>query len=120
SPFHGKKDPRFEKGGLYGDYKFSDAVKTAVLERYQKLGAINATHFVSPGKSADPTVAAPVGAGGNYRKEQETAITDADKAGRAKASAGPAMGGEAAENNNLQEASSAVHFPTPTFPTRDT
>ena len=119
SPFHGKKDPRFEKGGLYGDYKFSDAVKTAVLERYQKLGAINATHFVSPGKSADPTVAAPVGAGGNYRKEHETAITDADKAGRAKASVGPAMAREAAAQHYLTDAFSAGHLRTPIFAIRD-
>src|SRR5262249_39389720 len=79
-------DPRFQKGGPYGDYKFSDEVKTRVRASYQKLGAKNTGHFASPhgrNKKGDPNEPGSEGsAGSNYHSLHEVALKAAYKAGK--------------------------------------
>lgn len=120
-PFAGQKDPRFEAGGPYASYVFSDAVKAAVIERYQKLGAANAGHFVSPqGRDAkNAPLPAASSAGSNYRSLHEVAIKEADKAGRAGADVGMAMAREAAAQHFLTDAFSAGHLRTPAAAIRE-
>jgi hypothetical protein len=132
-PYTGKNDPRFEKGGIWGDWDFSKDVKDKVLERYQKLAADNASHFAAPkGRDAvgDP-VRTPKSAGGNYRSLHEFAVREAYKAGVASSPsaghAGPIMGPsvdmalarEASAQHFLTDAFSAGHLRTPITLIRD-
>lgn len=113
--FAGKNDPRFQKGGVYENYTFSEDVKNAVFERYQKLGAANAGHFVAPAgrdKKGKPIPAAD-SAGSNYVKYHEIAIKMADAAGRANSSIDMAMANEAAAQHFLTDSFSAGHLRTP-------
>lgn len=120
-PFAGKKDPRFEKGGLYANYVYSDAVKATVFNRYRKLGADNAGHFAAPQgrNAAGVPVPASSMAGGNYRSLHEFAIKEADKAGRAGTTIGMAMAREAAAQHFLTDEFSAGHLRTPIGAIRD-
>jgi hypothetical protein len=120
-PYAGKSDPRFQAGGPYAGYVYSDAVKSAVFERYQKLGAANAGHFAAPkGRDAGGAPApAADSAGGNYRTLHEVAIRQADQAGRAKADIGMAMAREAAAQHFLTDSFSAGHLRTPISLIRD-
>jgi len=113
--FAGTKDPRFEVGGIYAGYTFSDDVKSTVFERYQKLGAANMGHFVAPAgrdKKGKPIPAAN-SSGSNYVKYHEIAIKMADAAGRAKSSIDMAMANEAAAQHFLTDSFSAGHLRTP-------
>ncbi len=114
-PYAGKKDPRFEPGGPYAGYVYSDAVKQTVFDRYRKLGADNAGHFVAP-QGRDPSGAplpAPSTAGTTYRTMHETAIKAADGVGRAGGNIGVAMAREAAAQHFLTDEFSAGHLRTP-------
>jgi len=113
--FAGKKDPRFEPGGAFANYTFSDAVKSTVFERYQKLGAANAGHFVAPAgrdKKGKP-IPAVNSSGSNYVKYHEIAIRMADAAGRTNSSIDLAMANEAAAQHFLTDSFSAGHLRTP-------
>ena len=114
-PFAGKKDPRFEPGGPYAGYTYSDAVKNAVFERYQKLGAANTGHFVSPqGRNASGApLSSSESTGPKYRIFHEAAIKEADKAGRAKLPIDQAMAREAAAQHFLTDEFSSGHLRTP-------
>lgn len=119
--FAQKKDPRFQKGGVFGGFIFSDAVKDTVFEKYQKLGAANASHFVKP--SAASTKAkpgSPVNSSvSNYVAHHETAISMADKEGRSATNIDMAMAQEAAAQHYLTDSFSAGHLRTPIKDIRD-
>ena len=113
--FAGQKDPRFAPGGAFAGFSFSDAVKNRVFERYQKLGAANAGHFVAPqGRDAKgKPIPAANSSGSNYVKYHEVAIKLADAAGRANTSIDMAMANEAAAQHFLTDSFSAGHLRTP-------
>jgi hypothetical protein len=113
-PYTGKNDPRFAKGGIW-DFTFSPDVQAAVVERYQKLAAANASHFVAPlgrDKKGNP-IATPDSAGANYRDLHEFAIREAYKAGAVGGSINTAMAREAAAQHFLADSFSAGHLRTP-------
>lgn len=115
NPFAQQQDPRFQAGGIYVGYTFSDAVKAAVFEKYQKLGAANASHFVAPlgrTKSGAP-VASSESSGSKYVKFHEDAITVADSAGRAGSTVDTGMAADAAAQHYLTDSFSAGHLRTP-------
>ncbi len=115
NPFAQQKDARFEPGGLFAGFVFSDDVKAAVFEKYQKLGAANASHFVAPQgrtKTGEP-VATSESVGSKYVKYHEEAISTADKAGRAGANTDRGMAFDAAAQHYLTDAFSAGHLRTP-------
>lgn len=109
-------DPRFQSGGPWADYKFSDEVKSAVFERYQKLGAKNTIHFAAPrGRdlSGQPEPSREGSAGTSYRSLHETALWEAYQLGKVKGDIGRALAREAAAQHFLTDAFSAGHLRTP-------
>jgi len=122
TPYEGKKDPRFQPGGLYDGYIYSEDVKNAVFNRYRKLGAANVGHFVSPeGRDEATGIATPSrnSAGRNYRKWHEKALSLAGTAGHAKQKVDVPMAREAAAQHYLTDAFSAGHLRTPIALIRD-
>ena len=84
-------DKRFDTDGAWADYPahFSEAVKNAVNERYQKMAASNNAHFAAPrGRDASGNpIPTPEGEGfavAHYRELHETAIRMAYQIGRDK------------------------------------
>jgi hypothetical protein len=120
-PYAGKADPRFVADGPYANYTYSPAVKDAVFDRYRKLGAANAGHFVAPqGRDATGApIPASESAGSNYTTLHEVAMREADKAGRAGVDIGMALAREAAAQHFLTDAFSAGHLRTPAAAIRD-
>ncbi len=112
-------DPRFTGTGIWGNWVFSADVKAAVVSRYQKLAANNASHYAAPrGRDATgavkPGPAGELGAGGTYRKVHEDALWLAYTAGAGLGgSLSHAMAMEAAAAHFLTDAFSAGHIRTP-------
>ncbi|HZJ67215.1 MAG TPA: DUF4157 domain-containing protein [Kofleriaceae bacterium] len=109
-------DARFAQGGPWAQYVFSDAVKNAVNERYQRLAAANTTHFAAPrGRDANgqPNPSAEGSAGNSYRSTHETALRMAFQAGQRHERIDRAMAMEAAGQHYLTDAFSAGHLRTP-------
>ncbi len=114
-PYTGTTDPRFGPGGIWEKFTFSDAVKKAVIERYQKLAAKNTIHFAAPqgrDKKGDP-VPATESAVGSYRTLHEEAISGAYKLGVAGGSVDLGLAREAAAQHFLTDSFSAGHLRTP-------
>jgi hypothetical protein len=108
-------DARFAPGGAWAAFLFSDAVKSAVNERYQRLAAANTTHFAAPrgrDASGQPN-AAPESAGNSYRSTHETALRMACAAAVRHEPIDRAMAMEAAGQHYLTDAFSAGHLRTP-------
>jgi Domain of unknown function (DUF4157) len=114
-----KPDPRFRPGGIWGDYTFPPELRDAVVTRYKRLAAANASHFAAPrGRDAtgapNPHKGAEWSAGGMYRSFHENAIEMAYTLGRtAGASDSRARAMEAAAQHFLTDAFSAGHVRTP-------
>jgi hypothetical protein len=115
-------DARFAQGGPWSTYVFSDAVKNAVNERYQRLAAANTTHFAAPrGRDANgqPNPSPEGSAGNSYRSTHETALRMAFQAGQRREAIDRAMAMEAAGHHYLTDAFSAGHLRTPTGSLRE-
>lgn len=109
-------DARFAQGGPWASFVFSDAVKAAVNERYQRLAAANTTHFAAPrGRdgSGQPNASPEGSAGGSYRSTHETALRMAFQAGQRHEAIDRALAMEAAGQHYLTDAFSAGHLRTP-------
>lgn len=115
-------DARFAQGGPWASYVFSDAVKAAVNERYQRLAAANTTHFAAPrgrDASGQPNPSPEGSAGSSYRSTHEAALRMAFQAGQHHESIDRAMAMEAAAQHYLTDAFSAGHLRTPTGSLRE-
>src|SRR5262245_41633280 len=109
-------DARFAQGGPWAQYVFSDAVKNAVNERYQRLAAANTTHFAAPrgrDASGQPNASPEGSAGNSYRSTHETALRMAFQAGQRHERIDRAMAMEAAGQHYLTDAFSTGHLRTP-------
>lgn len=109
-------DARFAKGGAWESFVFSDTVKEAVNERYQRLAAANTTHFAAPrGRdgSGQPNPSPEGSAGSSYRSTHEAALRMAFQAGQRREAIDRAMAMEAAAQHYLTDAFSAGHLRTP-------
>jgi hypothetical protein len=109
-------DPRFGPGGPWAGFVFSEAVKAAVNERYQRLAAANTTHFAAPrgrDASGQPNPSPEGSAGGSYRSTHEAALRLAAQAGQRGEPIDRAMAMEAAAQHYLTDAFSAGHVRTP-------
>ncbi|HEX3760588.1 MAG TPA: DUF4157 domain-containing protein [Kofleriaceae bacterium] len=109
-------DARFAQGGAWAGFVFSDAVKAAVNERYQRLAAANTTHFAAPrGRDAagQPNPSPEGSAGSSYRGTHEAALRMAFQAGQRHEPVDRAMAMEAAAQHYLTDAFSAGHLRTP-------
>jgi Domain of unknown function (DUF4157) len=109
-------DPRFAAGGPWAGFVFSDAVKGAVNERYQRLAASNTTHFAAPrGRDAagQPNASPEGSAGTSYRSTHEAALRMAYQAGQRREAIDRAMAMEAAAQHYLTDAFSAGHLRSP-------
>jgi hypothetical protein len=109
-------DARFAQGGSWAAFVFSDAVKTAVNERYQRLAAANTTHFAAPrGRDAtgQPNPSPEGSAGSSYRSTHEAALRMAFQAAQRHQAIDRAMAMEAAAQHYLTDAFSAGHLRTP-------
>ena len=109
-------DPRFAADGAWGGYVFSDAVRAQVDERFQRLAAANATHFVAPrgrDASGQPNPSPEGSAGSAYRSTHEAALRLAFDAGQGGAPIDRAMAMEACAQHYLTDAFAAGHLRTP-------
>jgi hypothetical protein len=114
-PYTGKNDPRFEKGGIWENFVFSDDVKNAVTQRYLMLAAQNASHFGSPlgrDKKGNP-IPTKDSAGSTYRGLHESAIKEAYKLGALGDVIDMGMAREAAAQHFLTDSFAAGHLRTP-------
>jgi hypothetical protein len=108
-------DARFQAGGAWASYIFSDAVKAAVDERYQRLAAHNTTHFAAPrgrDASGQPLPSPEGSAGTSYRSTHEAALRMAFQAGQRHDAIDRAMAMEAAAQHYLTDSFSAGHLRT--------
>lgn len=115
-------DARFARGGAWSEYVFSDVVQATVNERYQRLAAANATHFVSPhGRDAggQPNPSPEGSAGGSYRRSHEAALRMAYQAGLLGQSIDRGMAMEAAAQHYLTDSFASGHLRTPVGSLRD-
>jgi hypothetical protein len=115
-------DARFAPGGPWASYVFSDAVKAAVNERYQRLAAANTTHFAAPrgrDASGQPNPSPEGSAGSSYRSTHEAALRMAFQAGQRHDPVDRAMAMEAAAQHYLTDSFSAGHVRTPTGDLRE-
>ena len=118
----GFADARFEPGGRFADYLFSDQASSTEVERrvrdhYLELAATNDDHFVVPGgvthehPRATPT---PFGSAIlAYRHFHEAALEEACRLGRNDGDQSQAMAREAAAQHFLPAAITAGHMRTP-------
>ena len=114
NPFAQQQDPRFQGSGPFAGFTFSEDVKAAVFEKYQKLGAANASHFVAPvGRKRGAPIPSAESTGSKYLQYHEGAIDSADTAGRAGTPVDMAMAYDAAAQHYLTDAFSAGHLRTP-------
>ncbi len=120
----GVADPRFEPGGQFSDYQFTEAAATTEVERrvrdrFLTLATANGDHFVAPGRlgpAADrngpqpPRFESAVAA---YRHLHEVAIDEACRLGRWGGDESRAIAREAAAQHYLTDAFAAGHLRTP-------
>jgi hypothetical protein len=105
-----QRDARFAAGGQWASFQAGAGVVAAVQERYNRRGAANDPHFVSP--IAGGTAPATASAGGNYRALHEAALEMAYDSGRAGTPLARALAREAAAQHYLSDAFSAGHLLT--------
>ena len=114
----GRADPRFQPGGPWAGWTFSAAVRDAVTERYRRLAAANAAHFVAPhgrtrGGDPRPPPAGESNAGASYRELHVRALREAYEDGLASRDATRGRVAEAAAQHFLTDAFSSGHLRTP-------
>ena len=108
---HGNgNDPRFGRGGEWEHVQISDAVNTAMNDRFKRLALHNREHFAHPTK--DGPEGPRLNAGGSYRALHETALMEAFNAGNKGADVGGAMILEACGQHFLTDAFSSGHMRT--------
>ncbi|MBB4634916.1 eCIS core domain-containing protein [Longimicrobium terrae] len=108
-----QRDARFAAGGQWASFQAGADVVAAVQERYNRRGAANDPHFVSPvAGGAVPPGTPPASAGGNYRALHEAALEMAYDSGRAGTPLARALAREAAAQHYLSDAFSAGHLLT--------
>ncbi|MGH2531396.1 MAG: hypothetical protein ACRDJW_03720 [Thermomicrobiales bacterium] len=118
-------DRRFQRGGIWASWVFTDGVKQAVERRYQERAAANTAHFAAPrGRDASgapkPTAPGEASAGGTYRSRHEDALWLAYEAGGGRGgSLSHALAMEAAAGHFLTDAFAAGHVRTPIGEIRD-
>jgi hypothetical protein len=116
---YGSNDPRFKQGGQWEIFTCSPDVEKAVTDRFNRLAAVNASHFVAPrGRDAQgqplPTKSGEGTASSAYRQYHERALRMAYDIGRAgTGDLRQAMGMEAAAQHFLTDAFAAGHLTTP-------
>lgn len=113
-------DPRFEPGGKFADFAFTDGssgeVERRVRDRYLVLAATNDDHFVAPGGVTHERAAGQTPFGSAvvaYRRLHEVALEDACRLGRDRGDLSRAMAREAAAQHFLTDAFTAGHMRTP-------
>ena len=112
------QDQRFQPGGSWANFIFSDPVKDAVAERYGRLAAANTSHFVAPrGRDASgrplPNPASEGSVGRSYRGLHQSAIRSAYQAGLAHQNQSHSLAIEAAAQHFLTDAFASGHLRTP-------
>ena len=116
------QDARFQPGGMWSKFSFSDKVIAAVDQRYTKLAAANNAHFAAPhgrnttGKNKGQAIQDTGGggtAGSTYRANHERALAAAYQAGQSGGTLDQGMAFEAAGQHYLTDAFSAGHARTP-------
>jgi hypothetical protein len=111
-------DARFEPGGRFGHFCFTDKaaateVERRVRDRFLALATANGDHFVAPGHSTAPHSSGFPSAIVAYRRLHEAAIDEACRLGRCQGDESRAMAREAAAQHYLTDAFAAGHLRTP-------
>lgn len=111
-------DPRFEPGGRFSGFRFSEAanrsdVERRVRDRYLALAASNDDHFVAPGRSDTATGSGAGSALAAYRRLHQVALEEARHLGLEGGDISQAMAREAAAQHYLSDAFAAGHLRTP-------
>lgn len=111
-------DPRFEQGGRFAAYRFSDhadrtEVERRVRDRYLTLAAANDDHFVAPGRSDAATGSGTGSAVLAYRRLHRVALEEARRLGHRGGDLSQAMAREAAAQHYLTDSFAAGHLRTP-------
>ncbi len=125
----GLGDPRFEPGGEFAAFSFSESaaeteVERRVRDRFLALGASNDDHFVAPGRRGPATAGdRPRARFGSavraYHQLHERALDAAWELGRQGGDASRAMAWEAAAQHYLTDAFAAGHLRTPVAAIRE-
>ena len=111
-------DRRFEPGGRFAGYRFSDhadrtEVERRVRDRYLTLAAANDDHFVVPGRSDAATGSGAGSAPMAYRRLHKVALDEARLLGHRGGDLSRAMAREAAAQHYLTDSFAAGHLRTP-------
>lgn len=112
-------DSRFEHGGQFADFRFSDLaasthVERRVRDRYLELAATNDDHFVAAGGVTHEQRTKPYGSALlAYRHFHQIALETACRLGRDGREPAAAMAREAAAEHFLTDACTAGHLRTP-------
>ena len=117
----GVSDPRFDRDGEFGEFRFSPTasrtdVERRVRDRFLALAAANADHFLAPwGSEArdQPGTSRFGSAGRAYRCLHEVALDQACRLGRVGGDVAAAMAWEAAAQHYLTDAFASGHVRTP-------
>jgi hypothetical protein len=111
-------DDRFEPGGQFSQFHFTDkaaatAVERRVRDRFLALATANGDHFVAPGRGDGAHSSGFPSAVVAYRRLHEAAIDEAYRLGVCRGDESRAMAREAAAQHYLTDAVAAGHLRTP-------
>jgi hypothetical protein len=111
-------DARFEPGGQFSQFRFTDkaaatAVERRVRDRFLALATANGDHFVAPGRGGKVHSSGFPSTVDAYRRLHELAIDAAYRLGQCGGDESHAMAREAAAQHYLTDAFAAGHLRTP-------
>ena len=111
-------DARFEPGGQFSHFRFTDkaaatAVERRVRDRFLTLATANGDHFVAPGHGGGVHSSGFPSAVVAYRRLHEAAIDEAYRLGVCRGDESRAIAREAAAQHYLTDAFAAGHLRTP-------
>ena len=111
-------DARFEPGGQFSHFRFTDkaaatAVERRVRDRFLTLATANGDHFVAPGHGGGAHSSGFPSAVVAYRRLHEAAIDEAYRLGVCRGDESRAIAREAAAQHYLTDAFAAGHLRTP-------
>ncbi|MFN2534449.1 MAG: hypothetical protein ABR528_04285, partial [Pseudonocardiaceae bacterium] len=111
-------DPRFEPGGEFGHFCFTEKaaateVERRVRDRFLALATANGDHFVAPGQGGAAHSSGFASAVVAYRRMHEAAIDEVYRLGQCLGDESRAMAREAAAQHYLTDAFAAGHLRTP-------